>query len=148
MTTTPTPPLLGYADRLSVRPGETVAVKVSCTLEEDFSASLVRIICADPNPSGPGIIEESVPANFAASYPARVQPFTPGSCALISLGDDLTLPTTMTVSAMIWPTKPGHSEQAVMSFSKRNEPRTWCVLGIYATDHGFCRIHLAVRSSV
>ena len=76
MTTTPTPPLLGYADRLSVRPGETVAVKVSCTLEEDFSASLVRIICADPNPSGPGIIEESVPANFAASYPARVQPLS------------------------------------------------------------------------
>ena len=67
MTTTPTPPLLGYADRLSVRPGETVAVKVSCTLAEDFSASLVRIICADPNPSGPGIIEESVPANFAGA---------------------------------------------------------------------------------
>ena len=147
MTTTPTPPLLGYADRLSVRPGETVAVKVSCTLAEDFSASLVRIICADPNPSGPGIIEESVPANFAASYPARVQPFTPGSCALISLGDDLTLPTTMTVSAMIWPTKPGHSEQAVMSFSKRNEPRTWFVLGIDDTGHGFCRILLADGSS-
>ena len=147
MTTTPTPPLLGYADRLSVRPGETVAVKVSCTLEEDFSASLVRIICADPNPSGPGIIEESVPANFAASYPARLQPFTPGSCALISLGDDLTLPTTMTVSAMIWPTKPGHSEQAVMSFSKRNEPRTWFVLGIDDTGHGFCRILLADGSS-
>ena len=147
MTTTPTPPLLGYADRLSVRPGETVAVKVSCTLEEDFSASLVRIICADPNPSGPGIIEESVPANFAAGYPARVQPFTPGSCALISLGDDLTLPTTMTVSAMIWPTKPGHSEQAVMSFSKRNEPRTWFVLGIDDTGHGFCRILLADGSS-
>ena len=147
MTTTPTPPLLGYADRLSVRPGETVAVKVSCTLEEDFSASLVRIVCADPNPSGPGIIEESVPANFAASYPARVQPFTPGSCALISLGDDLTLPTTMTVSAMIWPTKPGHSEQAVMSFSKRNEPRTWFVLGIDDTGHGFCRILLADGSS-
>ena len=147
MTTTPTPPLLGYADRLSVRPGETVAVKVSCTLEEDFSASLVRIVCADPNPSGPGIIEESVPANFAASYPARLQPFTPGSCALISLGDDLTLPTTMTVSAMIWPTKPGHSEQAVMSFSKRNEPRTWFVLGIDDTGHGFCRILLADGSS-
>ena len=124
-----------------------MAVKVSCTLEEDFSASLVRIICADPNPSGPGIIEESVPANFAASYPARVQPFTPGSCALISLGDDLTLPTTMTVSAMIWPTKPGHSEQAVMSFSKRNEPRTWFVLGIDDTGHGFCRILLADGSS-
>ena len=110
MTTTSTPPLLGYADRLSARPGESVAVKVSCTLEEDFRASLVRIICADPNPSGPGIIEESVPANFAAGYPARVQPFTPGSYALISLRDDLTLPTTMTVSAMIWPTKPGFSK--------------------------------------
>ena len=53
------PPLLGYTDRLSARPGEMVQVKVSSYLEDDFEADLARIICADPNPEGTGLIEES-----------------------------------------------------------------------------------------
>ena len=46
------PPLLGYADQLSARPGETVEVKVSSYLEGEYTARLVRTICADPNPEG------------------------------------------------------------------------------------------------
>ena len=75
------PPLLGYTDRLSARPGETVQVKVSSGLEGEYQASLVRIICADPNPEGSGVVEEAVDGGFVGTYPARVQPFTPGSCA-------------------------------------------------------------------
>ena len=140
MTAETIPPLLGYADRLSVRPGETVGVKVSCTLPDTFNASLVRIISADPNPSGPGIIEEPVPAALDGDYPARVQIFTPGSCAAVSLKKGVPLPASMTVSAMIWPTRPGHSEQAVISFSAQNVPQSWFVLGIDDTGHGFCRV--------
>ena len=33
-------PLIGYADKLSLRPGETVSFKVSSTLKKTFSASL------------------------------------------------------------------------------------------------------------
>jgi len=49
------PPLLGYTDRLSARPGDVVQVKVSSYLEGDFEADLARIICADPNPEGTGL---------------------------------------------------------------------------------------------
>ncbi|MEM8950316.1 MAG: hypothetical protein AAGC99_13390 [Pseudomonadota bacterium] len=72
-------PLLGYSDKLSGRPGDVIGFKVSSYLREDFSARLVRIISADPNPDGPGMIEEEVPSAFAGNYPSRAQPFFPGS---------------------------------------------------------------------
>ena len=42
-------PLIGYGDRLSVRPGETIEFKVSSQNPAPFEASLVRIVCADPH---------------------------------------------------------------------------------------------------
>ena len=45
-------PLIGYGHRLSVRPGETIEFKVSSQGPESFEASLVRVICADPNTEG------------------------------------------------------------------------------------------------
>src|SRR5262249_11747923 len=46
-------PLLGYTDRLSVAPGETVRFCVSCT-EPEYQVALVRLVHGDPNPDGPG----------------------------------------------------------------------------------------------
>ena len=56
-------PLLGYTDRLSGRPGDEIAFKVSSAAADPYRASLVRVICADPNPAGPGLqLEEVGPA--------------------------------------------------------------------------------------
>ena len=115
---TPAPeiPLLGYSDRLSARPGERIAFKVSSRSSEPFQARLVRVICADPNPDGPGIIEEAVAADFAGSYPSRVQPFFPGSYAAV----DGTVPTggdgSVTLEATIWPTAPAKGEQTILAW--------------------------------
>ena len=72
-------PLTGYADRFSVAPGQTIAFKVSSAAATPYQVRLVRLISGDPNPAGPGIKEEPVPAPFAASYPSRVQPVPLGS---------------------------------------------------------------------
>ena len=53
-------PLTGYADRLSVRPGETIRFHVANATGATVEASLVRVVCADGNPSGPGIVTEPV----------------------------------------------------------------------------------------
>ena len=37
-------PLIGYVDRLSARPGERIAVKVSSQLGRPYRADLVRIM--------------------------------------------------------------------------------------------------------
>ena len=76
-------PLVGYLDRLSARPGEAVAVKVSSALTGPYEADLVRIIHADPNPAGPGLKYEATAAGFAGSYPSRVQAVRPGSFGVV-----------------------------------------------------------------
>lgn len=76
-------PLVGYVDRLSARPGEAIAVKVSSQLGTPYAADLVRIIHADPNPAGPGMKLVEVPADFAGSYPSRVQTVALGSYGVV-----------------------------------------------------------------
>ncbi|MDX2155456.1 MAG: DUF6605 domain-containing protein [Hyphomicrobiaceae bacterium] len=100
-------PIAGYADRLSVRPGETIGFKVSSQVEGSYDARLVRIVCADANPKGPGIVEEPVAAAIAGSHPGRNQPVHLGSYALIERGHDLAGSTGLTFVATIWPTMPG-----------------------------------------
>ena len=74
--------LAGYSDKLSAREGDKIQFYVSSSAKSNFTASIFRSICADPNPDGPGIIEEDASAFFPrASYPSRVQDINPGSYA-------------------------------------------------------------------
>lgn len=77
----PFPPITGYVTPFSGRPGGTLAFKISSQDDADFSASVVRIDCADPNPAGPGMKLVPVPVPLAARYPGRAQPVYSGSCA-------------------------------------------------------------------
>ena len=54
--------LAAYADRLSVRPGETIAFQVANDTGKPVTATIVRVISADANPAGPGIQVEAVDA--------------------------------------------------------------------------------------
>ncbi|MGI9503652.1 MAG: N,N-dimethylformamidase beta subunit family domain-containing protein, partial [Geminicoccaceae bacterium] len=108
-------PLLGYSDKLSGRPGDVIAFKVSSHVHEDFSAKLVRVISADPNPEGPGLIEEDVAADFWGEYPSRPQPFFPGSFVRIDKSLTLAGVHALTLEAVIWPTLINGGEQTVLT---------------------------------
>ena len=108
-------PLIGYGDRLSARPGETIEFKVASQGPAPFEASLVRIICADANPAGPGIQEVPVAAEFAGSYPSRAQGVAPGSYARIEATGPLGSLDSQTLVATIWPTLPEAGEQGVLA---------------------------------
>jgi N,N-dimethylformamidase len=75
-------PIAGYLDRLSARPGERIAVKVSAQDGGDYEVSLVEVIRGDPNPASGGMKFIDVPAPFAGAYPARDQPIHLGSHAV------------------------------------------------------------------
>ena len=107
-------PLIGYADRWSARPGETVAFKVSSRSAEPYRARLVRVISADPNPAGPGIKEEAVASDIEGSWPSRAKDAALGSYARIP-GAGLEAEA-VTVSATIWPTLPGQEGQGILSW--------------------------------
>ena len=104
-------PITGYADRYSVAPGQSIAFKVSSTAPEDYEARLVRVICGDPNPAGPGIREQPVEAAFAGRYRSRVQPIHNGSWARVAATAPLDTLRSFTVTATIWPTLPGLSRR-------------------------------------
>jgi N,N-dimethylformamidase len=97
------PPVSGYLDRLSVRPGERLAVKVSIDGGGDYDASVVRIRHGDPNPAGPGMRLEDIPlSGFPKRMPARKQEVELGSYALVHPHKCLTAPR-LVVSVLMQP---------------------------------------------
>ena len=97
------PPIIGYVTPFSGRPGATLDFKISSQGDAAFSASVVRIDCADPNPAGPGMKLVPVPVPLASSYAGREQPVHPGSCAWGPL-PGLAGPATLTVTLTVRPT--------------------------------------------
>jgi N,N-dimethylformamidase len=102
---TPTPVLLGYADRFSVAPGESIRFMVSCEAPA-FRAQLVRLIHGDLNPAGPGYKEEPIASSIDRTMPGRRQTIAAGSYARIPLGTALDLSAGLTLQAWVWPTLP------------------------------------------
>jgi N,N-dimethylformamidase len=107
--------IVGYADRMSVRPGDTLKVMVSCENASSYRAQLVRLICGDDSPNGPGYKERPVehPANGA--YPGRRQWINAGSCVLVPANPLLESVTSFTLQALIWPTTPGREPQTLLA---------------------------------
>ena len=75
-------PLIGYLDRFSARPGESLEVKVSSAMAGAYTADIVEVIHGDANPAGPGMKISPVPG-FSGTFPSRVQKMKLGSCAVI-----------------------------------------------------------------
>jgi len=107
-------PLTGYTNRLSAAPGETIEFKISSIADQDFTARLVRVICGDPNPAGPGIKEQDLSSIFAGQYPSRMQNITLGSYGRVT-GVALKDISTLTLASTIWPTTPDKGAQVVLA---------------------------------
>jgi N,N-dimethylformamidase len=108
-------PLAGYADKLSVRPGETIRFQVASRGTGPVSAKLVRVISADPNPAGPGIIEEMLVAKVREIAKPATQRVPLGSFGVI---EDLPVDYAnrdFTVVALICPTQLKSSPQSIIS---------------------------------
>lgn len=108
-------PLIGYADPLSGRPGDTIEFKISSHSAAPYRARLVRIICADPNPAGRGLVEEEVDANFAGTYRSRLQSFAPGSHAEVAARGMFRDAASCSLVATVWPTIPHGQRQCIIS---------------------------------
>ncbi|MQA29945.1 MAG: hypothetical protein GEU82_08920 [Luteitalea sp.] len=103
--------IVGYADRLSVQPGETVKFMVS-SRSPRYQASIVRLIHGDPNPRGPGIKEEPVDTPANAEYPGKRQALPLGSYVRVPDARPLQLAGSFTITAWIAPTR--HSAETRM----------------------------------
>ncbi len=119
--------LLGYCDKLSGRPGDEISFKVSSNNSLPYVASLVRVVCADPNPEGPGFTLEKSPIAFGGRFQSRYQPFYPGSYGLISARSKIKLTTKLSLSTNIWPTTPEKDNQGIISFCDQKGKPVFCL---------------------
>jgi N,N-dimethylformamidase len=106
--------LIGYADRLSVAPGETVRFMVSAEDDQRYRAELVRIVHGDANPQGPGFEVERVPSSIDGSYQGRRQAIHPGSHAIVPDHPAFQALGSFTLLAMIWPTMPDKGQRQTL----------------------------------
>ena len=107
--------ILGYADRISAAPGESIKFMVSCEGLEHYDAQLIRVIQGDINPEGPGYREEVIPLNLGGPFDGRYQPINAGSYGLIENAPPLNLQKSFSAQALVWPTLPGKGSQTILS---------------------------------
>ena len=106
--------ITGYSDEISVRPGETVKFMVSCELP-NYQADIVRLICGDTNPEGPGYKDELIETSVSERYEGRRQEISAGSFAIVQSNSVLERLDSFSVQVMIWPTTPAKGEQGLIT---------------------------------
>ncbi|MEQ8659252.1 MAG: LamG-like jellyroll fold domain-containing protein, partial [Gammaproteobacteria bacterium] len=106
--------ITAYADRISVAPGETINFMVNCEAKT-FKADIVRLVCGDMNPDGPGYQERVVRTPATGTYKGRRQVIHGGSFVDVPVGGALDGLASFTVQAFIWPTTPERGEQTLLA---------------------------------
>src|SRR6266481_6169447 len=97
--------IIGYADRLTVRPGQRIEFKVSCEAGAvQYRAQVVRLICGDDGLEGPGFKARAINATVNGTYAGRHQPIRAGSCVIVPPAPALDRIESFVLSAKIWPT--------------------------------------------
>ncbi len=113
--------ILAYADRISVAPGESFKVMVSCEGIDRYDASLIRVIQGDINPAGPPYREERIPIDLGGPFDGRYQPINAGSYAVVENPPSFTVCSSVSVQALIWPTLENKKPQTILS---QQDPQT------------------------
>ena len=98
------PELIGYTDKLSVTPEQSIDFKISTELA-GYEVTMVRLIHGDENPNGPGFKEQVIESTVNGKYPGRRQVAHCGSYVVVQdLEGVLSHLTNITLQAWIFPT--------------------------------------------
>lgn len=114
--------ILGYADKFSLRPGETISVKVSCVDIKTYNTKLIKIIQGDINPQGPGYKEEILSNDLGGPFKARHQAIPIGSYGIVQHKKIFSTLTKLSISVYIFPTLLKNNKKQVI-FSKKDKSR-------------------------
>ncbi|HEY6715462.1 MAG TPA: hypothetical protein VI232_03895 [Reyranella sp.] len=95
-------PITGYLDRFSARPGEDIVARISLRTEGPYRTRLVRVICGDPNPDGPGMQFEDLSARLDRTLQGRHQPIHLGSYGLVPKGPTRSPTAPCTWTVLVW----------------------------------------------
>jgi N,N-dimethylformamidase len=107
--------VIGYADRWSAAPGDTVGFKVGTYGPGRYRADLVRVICGDNHPDHGIFRLDEIDAPFAGEYAGRAQPVDAGSYAVVPDAAAFDRLDSFTVLAWVYPTAPAKGRQALIA---------------------------------
>lgn len=108
--------IVGYANDISVQPGDRLDMMVSCFDVEKYDVEIVRLIHGDLNPEGPGFKSEVVQAIDKSTHPGRQQHVYSGSYGLVRIAESLGSFDSLTLQATVWPTTPMAGEQVILGW--------------------------------
>jgi len=102
----PMPRVLGYAEPLSVAPGEEIRFMIG-TLDgpRRFRAQIVRIVSGDTGPDGPGLKTAELPTSIDGEHAGTPQPIDAGSYVIVEHPEAFGGLTRFTLQAFIQPTR-------------------------------------------
>ncbi|BFM14814.1 N,N-dimethylformamidase [Maricurvus nonylphenolicus] len=126
--------LLGYTDRLTVRPGESIDFKVSSQIKGNYEAQLVRLINADSQSTSSNFKEELINAQVNGQYPSQQQEIAPGSYIAIDDSSALDNLSSFTLSFRFKSTLPGFSKQQLLGRWNEAEQEGW---GVQLDENGY-----------
>jgi N,N-dimethylformamidase len=109
------PGVMAYPDRLTTHPGERVTFHISVDGGGDYETTLVRLICGDTGPKGPGLQEEVIPNPTNGRHQGNQQITEAGSCVVVEDASAFDSTDLLELEVLVWPTKPGGSEQVLVS---------------------------------
>lgn len=99
--------IFGYANKISVRPGEDIDVFVSATGATTAEAQLVRLIHGDEHPSGPGFMDREMDCVANGTWEVQKQRTQVGSYLTVSDPDNkLDDLKSFTLFAFVYPSLP------------------------------------------
>ncbi len=104
--------IVGYADRFSVRAGDTIRFMVSCKLPS-YQADIVRLIHGDLNPEGPGFKEKLV--QNVGTFSGQFQKLVIGSYVVVPDHPLLRMKESFTLLAWISSTTPTKDSQGLLT---------------------------------
>ena len=106
--------VLGYSKQISVFPGESLDVLVSCDASR-YQADIVKLIHGDTHPDGPGEKIEPIRTHIDGEYPGRVQRIHSGSHAEVPHHDRLALSEEWSVQVLVYATTPAKGTQGLLT---------------------------------
>ena len=105
--------VVGYANKLSLHPGENIDFMVSCQ-NDNYHADIVRLIHGDTSQDGPGFKEEYVKTHIDGEYKGKFQEIRNGSYVTVPDPEELNITESLTIQAWIYPTTTKLREQTIL----------------------------------
>ncbi len=117
--------VIGYCDRISVLPGESIGLKLSSYTPGKAQVSIVELISGDDRPHGTGLIEKVIESSLGDAIEVPFQPLAQGSYGRVSsmpeLGEGQ-------LEVLVYPTLPRKAPQTLVNMAG---------VKLYVTENGF-----------